>query len=303
MRSSALASLILTVLLADLAHSGQVDWSSSAFSIHQTSDGTALDDSFVFELGAFEGSFSPTSANTTEWAAHWRVAQRAPYNPSTQIVAGSFVIETNDPPFDHASQGYLWGLSLSNPGEWILLTSPSWLWPTAGGTNPPVSWTVQNATNVIVGEVNETGTPFFLRTGSVASSSPIPWITGAAWQTLHFSPVQVANGTADWLADPDGDGKTNLDEMAFDTNPLFADEVSKVSVAVSVNDTLEMTVMKAPNHVLEYRVQVSSNLRDWSDSPQEISVIRESANTLVVRDRTPLTNNNRRFIRLLIEIE
>ncbi|NCF90600.1 MAG: hypothetical protein GWQ05_06505 [Verrucomicrobiaceae bacterium] len=303
MRFSAFASLILTFLLADPASGGQVDWSSSAFSIHQTSEGTALDDSFIFELGAFDDSFVPNSANTAEWAAYWRVVQRAPYNPSTQIVAGSFVIETNDTPFNSASQGYLWGLSLVHPGEWVLLTNPSWNWPMAGGANPPVSWTVQNATNVIVGQVNATGTPFFLQTGSVSTSNPIPWITGTDWQMRHFSVEQITNNTANWLGDPDGDGKTNLDEMAYDTDPLLADEISNVSVGVSANDTLEMTVTKAPNHVLDYRVQVSSDLREWSHSTEEVSVIRESANMLVVRDRTPLTNNEQRFIRLLVEIE
>lgn len=303
MRFPAVASLILTLLLADSALGGQVDWSSSAFSIHQLSNGTDMDDSFVFELGAFNDGFAPNSANTAEWAAHWRVAQRAPYNPATQIVAGSYVIETNAPPFDTASQGYLWGLSLDHPGEWILLTNPSWNWPMAGGANPPVSWTVPNASNVIVGAVNPTGTPFFLQTGPVPTNSPITWVTGSDWQMRHFSVAQLTDGTADWLSDPDADGKTNLDEMATDTDPLEADAVSNAAVSVSVNDTLEMTVTKAPNHVLDYRVQVSSNLRDWSHSLQEISIIQDSANTLVVRDRTPLTNNEQRFIRLLVEIE
>ena len=117
MRLPVLASLILTAVLIDPAHGGQVDWSSSVFSVHQRSDGAALDDSFVFELGAFADDFVPTSTNTAEWATHWRVAQRAPYNPSTQIVTGSYVIETNVAPFDPASQGYLWGLSLTHPGE------------------------------------------------------------------------------------------------------------------------------------------------------------------------------------------
>ena len=70
----------------------------------------------------------------------------------------------------------------------------------------------------------------------------------------HFSAAEIANGTADWLGDPDGDGKTNLDEMAFDTNPLIADDTYKTTVAVSADNTLEMTVTKAPNHVLKYRV-------------------------------------------------
>lgn len=294
---------LMTALGAFMAQAGQVDWSSSAFSIHERSDGTALDDSFVFELGAFANGFVPTNANTAEWSTHWEVAQRAPFNPDTQIVAGSFVTESSTAPFDVASKGYLWGLSLTHPGEWVLLTNTSWKWPALGGANPPVSWTVANAT-AIVGQVNASGSPFFLRTGSVPSSNPIPWVTGTEWQTDHFTAQQITEGTADWLADPDGDGKTNLDEMTFGTDPLAADNVFGVSVTVSPNDTLELTVTRAPNHVLEHQVEVSGDLRQWDrDKSTDIQVIRESARILVVRDRTPMANQLRRFIRLTSKID
>ena len=295
--------LILVFGFLHLAKAGQVDWSSSAFSIHQQSDGTPLDGSFVFELGAFANGFVPTTTNTAEWAQHWRVAQRAPFNPENQIFAGSYVIETNSPPFETDQQGYLWGLSAAHPHEWFLITSPLWKWPAAGGANPPVAWTVQNSVTTVVGEVDRDGVPFFVSTASVDPSSNIGWVTGADWQAMHFTPAEINAGTADWLADPDGDGKTNLDEMGADTDPKVAEEIQAFVTRVSPEQSLEMAVTKAPNHILDYRVEVSGDLINWSDGEDDVEVIADSANQLVVRDRMPLVGIYRRFIRLILRVD
>ena len=286
------------------AFAGQVDWSSTAFSIHQQSDGSPLDDSFIFELGAFAEGFTPTADNVTEWAANWRAAQRAPYNPNTQTVSGSFVIETNASPFSTADQGYLWALSLDHPQEWILLTNTSWKWPSVGGAAPPVSWTIQNADTVLLGQTNPDGTPFFLQMGTVPVSTPTPWITGDQWRSENFTTTQITDGTAGWLNDPDGDGKSNLDEMAAGTNPLSADPVQATTTRLTDQGVLEMTVAKVPNAVLEYKVQVSDNLIDWFDSTDDdIQVLIDSANRFIVRDRTPVTIDANRFIRLQVSID
>lgn len=279
---------------------GQVDWSSSAFSIHQRSDGTPLDGSFAFELGGFADGFVPSSDNTDQWAAHWQAAQRAFYNPTTQIFAGSFVMETNAAPFDTSGQGYIWGLSLDHPGEWFLITSPVWKWPAVGGANPPVAWTVQNSVSTVVGEIDRDGDPYFLRTGAVSVSNPIPWVTPTAWRGSHFSLAQIAAGTADWLADPDGDGLTNLDEMGAGTDPLVPDHRSIYTVSASAGNALQVTVDKVPNHVLDYVVEMSDDLVTWRNAMADLEVITESANRLVVRDRLPLSTSYRRFFRTTV---
>ncbi len=78
-KSSQFPSLGRTVLCAlgalwqfvlGTTQAGAVNWNSSLFQSNLTSSGAALDDSFVFELGAFDltGGFVPTSANTDQWA-------------------------------------------------------------------------------------------------------------------------------------------------------------------------------------------------------------------------------------------
>ncbi len=98
--------LIAAFLGAEESRAGQVDWSSSAFSVHQRSDGNSLDGSLVFELGAFADDFIPTPFNVNDWATHWRVAQRASFNPETQLFAASFVVESAEAPFSPADRGY-----------------------------------------------------------------------------------------------------------------------------------------------------------------------------------------------------
>ncbi len=46
----------------------------------------------------------------------------------------------------------------------------------------------------------------------------------AAWQTLYFSPTQIANpALSDPAADFDGDGVSNLLEFALNLDPIFAE--------------------------------------------------------------------------------
>ncbi len=293
----------LSLLLVAPVEGGQVDWSSSAFSTHLTSAGVPLDDSFRFELGAFVDGFTPTAANTADWAAHWRVAQRTAYNSETQLFAASHVVETNASPFGMTEQGYIWGLSINHPAEWVLLTNPEWTWPMAGGANPPESWTVRSSTISVVGTVDRSGEPFFLQTQAVDPANEIPWIRGSAWRSERFTETQLGDGTADWAADPDGDGKSNLTEMALDSDPLVADEPLASLVRVSSRNTLEMTVSKIPRHLLDYFVEVSGDLVTWRRDDAAVEVIVDSAAQLVVRDRTPLTGVQRRFIRLTVVLD
>jgi hypothetical protein len=280
------------------AFAGQVNWSSAAFSGHQSSDGISLDDSFVFELGAFADGFVPSAGNVEEWASHWRAAQRTAYNPETQFFAASFVVETNEPPFSADAQGYFWGRSLDRPGEWFLATDASWTWPLAGGADPPVTWTARTAAMVIVGEVNPDGDPFLLRMEAVDPTLSAALVNGEAWQALRFSEAQIVAGVGAWTEDPDGDGRSNLTEMGLGSDPLEADAASWPQVTVTPRNTLELSLDKVPSHLLDYLVEVSGDLVNWQSGEAHVEVITDSATRLVVRDRIPLTGLHRRFIRL-----
>ena len=57
-----------------------------------------------------------------------------------------------------------------------------------------------------------------------AAPPAVPLETFASWQHGYFTPAQIADATvADPLADPDGDGITNLQEYAFNLDPTFAE--------------------------------------------------------------------------------
>jgi hypothetical protein len=45
-------------------------------------------------------------------------------------------------------------------------------------------------------------------------------------------------------------------------------------------------------------VEVSSNLVDWFSGPNHTKVLKDTAELLKVRDKTPMEPGNKRFIRL-----
>ena len=72
---------------------------------------------------------------------------------------------------------------------------------------------------------------------------------------------------------------------------------------VSSGDRLELSVVKAPNHDVDYLVEVSGDLVDWSSDAAAIEVILDSPSRLIVRDRTPLSGIYQRFIRLTVVLD
>ena len=134
-----------------------------------------MDTSFTFELGSFDGSFMPTSSNTDEWLANWVPAPNAASNPAggssapyTQVPIGPVTtnrfdgttrLDGNPTNFTDTDQAYIWGYNErdSGVGEWILLTNPSWLYPTDPGSGVnfgPDFLTSDAGTTAVVGSVN-----------------------------------------------------------------------------------------------------------------------------------------------------
>lgn len=261
-----------------------------------------MDGSYTFELGAFANGFAPTPANTASWATNWRPVARTTYNPTTQFFTDQYVIESNSSPFSTLEKGFIWGYSpLGGPREWILLTSNSWTWPAVGGLGFPVHWSVASSTPIL-GEVNATGVPFLLKMASVSSGNP-PRTSPGAWLSQFFSSVELESPeVSGWLADPDGDGKTNLDEMALGTNPRVGDQNRIPNVVVVTSGTapstesyLQMDVTKQPDRPVSYQVEVSGDLVSWSNSTAPIT---SSLNRLLARDLIPLGPLKRRYMRL-----
>ena len=200
----------------------QVDWNGLPFSTNLTSTGQPWDDTWVAELGSFNGSFTPTSSNTATWAASWRAASRSSYRPATGYFAGSFSYDTNSAPFLAGVRAYLWLFNPHAPqGEWILLTNPAWAWP-AGSPFDPITttWASSDATLAVVGQRAAPG--WSLKSTNVLNS-PLPFLTFADWQALYFTPTEISDWTISGLyADPDNDGSPNYNEFAAGTLPRRA---------------------------------------------------------------------------------
>lgn len=92
---------------------------------------------------------------------------------------------------------------------------------------PTVSWSVNGGGSVGTDGVFTAGAipggPFTVTASSGALSDQatlhITGVTYESWQTAHFTPEEISEGAADDLADPDGDGLSNLLEYALGIDP------------------------------------------------------------------------------------
>ncbi len=113
------------------------------------------------------------------------------------------------------------------------------------------------------------------------------------------------DGLAD---DPDGDGVSNLAEYAlrFGNPTVPASAMLPVIGTEAADDQefLSLTVVRNASAVgVSYEVEVSSNLLDWESGEEHTTVVLDDRNVLIVRDNTPMTDANRRFIRLRLSAD
>lgn len=163
-------------------------WGSSSTSEdYYQSDGTSdFSTSFTYELGYFDSSFTPTDSNKSSWATNWVVFDAASYVeviPGTGVYwfRSSAAVESggtsSSPDADPSTavfpgeQAYVWiyDTQTAGPGmEWLLYTNDSsdsdstddWIFPSYQGQNPAtLEWTVENASAVVFGGINDTQGP------------------------------------------------------------------------------------------------------------------------------------------------
>jgi hypothetical protein len=276
-------------------HAERILWSSPPGSTNLTSTEAAMDGEFRFELGVFEGTFDPALEDKTLWAQNWRPAQRTAYNAAGMDFSAEFVVEEYDPPFTLGKQAYIWGFrGDASSGEWILFRDASWTWPVPNPFNPsPPQWTADEATAVILGEINTSGSPFLMKSAAVTNAAP-PATTWDQWRQ-EFLTNEALDGPDD---DPDLDGTPNLLEFVFGTDPISANAPT-ATLASLVDGHLVITIPRRIDHQAVLTVEVSGDLVLWNSGPAHVEILSDGLAALVARDLTPLDPADpKRFIRL-----
>lgn len=210
-----LICLLFLAMLVVHGHARTVSWRSDIFDTLIDSTGTSLDDTFTFELGAFDASFTPTAVNFDQWTSHWHAFGQATYDaingngwePSLQYFTKDTAVlpgqlSSESPPlasyaFTAGTSAWLWvydSLTLAPTSEWALVRGTTWSFPASDLLNlTPVTWELNSADVSLWGGANNlrgagdfTATPavFDLQTAVVPEPAGILLLAAAAMHTL-----------------------------------------------------------------------------------------------------------------------
>jgi lysophospholipase L1-like esterase len=125
-----------------------------------------------------------------------------------------------------------------------------------------------------------------------------------SWRILHFGSA-TASGIAADLADPDGDGDSNLMEYAFGTHPNSNNPrpVSATSITDNGAAYLAITFPRRKHADVRYIVEVSTDLLSWSADTQQSgppASLNQDMEQVTFRDRQTSSIHEKRFMRVRI---
>ena len=284
-------------LVVGKADAQSINWYSSPPQANLASTGQNMDGAFQFQLGVFSGGFVPTAGNMSQWAASWVAADVTSYNPATQVFDGTFMVTGNAAPFTTGAKAYVWGRRTSSArDEWILFRKSDWNWPAADPMSPyEITWNTAAADEVILGTINPSGSPFLMQSEAVYSY--------AQWRDDKLAGESL-NSPND---DPDHDGTPNLLEFVFGTSPAQAAAAPATPVSfvgISGQSYLQISIPRLRNRLASFSVEVSSDLVQWNAGGTSTAEVSNTAETLVVRDKTASgTGMPQRFMRLKAVIQ
>ena len=81
---------LVFLLMPGVAKSQTLNWASLTDSAIVDSGGGVLNETFIFQLGAFDPAFKPIESNLLEWAVNWRVFDTADYANDLSSQTGYF---------------------------------------------------------------------------------------------------------------------------------------------------------------------------------------------------------------------
>lgn len=137
-----------------------LDWGNDVFGDVVDSTGAALDNSFIFELGAFDEGFEPSEYNVVDWIEHWNVFDRAGFNESAGYFASSVqMLPDGSSNSEHLTEGsgsfeglhaYIFVRNGDLPvplTEWLLVRATAWVFPDADECCPDrlsIEWSLSD---------------------------------------------------------------------------------------------------------------------------------------------------------------
>jgi len=197
-----LPAALLLVAATPNIHAQTLNWGSPVGTLVVDSNGDGIDDSYVFELGAFNLGFIPDENNYEDWALNWMVFDAASYNPAfgyftstvNVISEVSGNVTSNNPlasPGNFAGLiAYLWIRNDDTPGEnteWLLARANNWTFPLIAGDccdTSVIEWSVS--------DLNTGNTPLYGSQGGTEGPGEHPHISTSGLQTHTFIPEPSA---------------------------------------------------------------------------------------------------------------
>ncbi|MGI9242763.1 MAG: hypothetical protein ACR2RV_18345 [Verrucomicrobiales bacterium] len=305
-----------------------IGFGSSVGATNITSYGGLVDESFMFQLGTFEGGFIPTAQNTDLWLQSWREASdvegqplqgnTAPYRtdelggvfpPGMRVnsFTSSVTLDHNTPPFDLGGQLYIWGYNrraLPGSAEWILISDPSWIWPDGSSNLPAASYSVSRATIAVLGEIQGDGFEMMTAAVTVPGSSAEFY---EGWLHANFSAGVLGDPGLElevWgdHADPDEDGLSNLMEYFIAGDPQAAEPVEPLAMLEVNGDEISVEFRQSLSAVgVVGQVEWSDDLSTWSRVGIEQVPLGEDSTHATVRASRVIGNAPRAYFRLTVQ--
>jgi len=201
-------------------------------------------------------------------------------------------------------------------GDWSSGTVPGGGMQTVNVTFAPTTASVYGGTITVTSNAGS-GTGTITASGSgvpAFGTTAIYGSTYAAWQSLAFTSTDLANSAVSGpLANPSGDGMTNLEKYAFGLSPYQKASPSVVAFSsVQQNGhtypALTYQVPAAgPQTDLLYTLESSTDLVNWSQAPGGFTLFNSSGPTngwyyyTYYANTLPIDQNPKAFVRLNIQ--
>jgi hypothetical protein len=152
-------------------HAQTLNWGVPVGEVLKDSNGDAIDDTYVFELGAFALNFDPQESNVGEWLTHWRVFDSLVYDTNFGFTTSSVFIlsdvKSNSTRPGVSTQSFaglnafIWVRKGDQPvagSEWFVGRAIDWTFPTTADPCCPPSTTKEwSVSDLGPGEMPEWG--------------------------------------------------------------------------------------------------------------------------------------------------